>query len=277
MSSTPRRRRSCETRSASSWNSTPTIRSTANTGPRCPQVPTTLGVRDLGKLAVGDGLLRSFPSFPAVADHELEAKRRVEAEEQARIRGTAVEAPRGDALAPGVEEDVQEMLQGKNFAELQVRSCRGGCLPSRRGGATAVFGTIGTAVQSKQLSLNTETFVWPLSQGLRAEVQGMLQSGEADDPEYWGAVLHRLTVHVARARVREIHADILDRHIARTGAGADTVVDLGALRREKRRGRRWATHAHCSINSGGLAAWLNGRVGPSLAFDTAAAWVIGCG
>lgn len=41
---------------------------------------------------------------------------------------------------------------------------------------------------------------------LEAGIQEQLDSGTAADPEYWQAVLKRLALHKAKARLREIHA-----------------------------------------------------------------------
>lgn len=40
---------------------------------------------------------------------------------------------------------------------------------------------------------------------LEAGIQEQLDSGTAADPEYWQAVLKRLALHKAKARLREIH------------------------------------------------------------------------
>ncbi len=41
---------------------------------------------------------------------------------------------------------------------------------------------------------------------LEEGIQDTLDSGTAADPEYWAAVLKRVSVHKAKARLREIHA-----------------------------------------------------------------------
>ena len=41
---------------------------------------------------------------------------------------------------------------------------------------------------------------------LEEGIQDTLDSGTAADPEYWAAVQKRVTVHKAKARLREIHA-----------------------------------------------------------------------
>lgn len=41
---------------------------------------------------------------------------------------------------------------------------------------------------------------------LEGGIQAQLDSGTAADPEYWQAVLKRLALHKAKARLREIHA-----------------------------------------------------------------------
>jgi len=162
-------------------------------------------IAELAELDRADPLHREYwGALRTVAGHELEAQQRAEEAERNRMRGVSASAPAG--LAPGIEDDVQEMLQGKNYAELQE---------------------------------------------LEAEVAGMLGGGEADDPEYWGAVLSRLRVHVAKARVREIHADILDRHLAQQGAtAADTDLDVGALRDARAREAEAALLAEAAAGAG---------------------------
>ncbi|CAG9462954.1 unnamed protein product [Pedinophyceae sp. YPF-701] len=75
---------------------------------------------------------------------------------------------------------------------------------------------------------------------LEGEVRGMIESGAAEDPEYWDMVLKRLVVHRARAVLRGVHATTLERVVAieaaRDAAGGaegaavgadDLVADLG--------------------------------------------------
>ena len=47
-------------------------------------------------------------------------------------------------------------------------------------------------------------------------LEAQLQSGEAADPEFSAAILKRLRLHKAKAKLREIHSDLLQRHMDRT-------------------------------------------------------------
>ena len=51
---------------------------------------------------------------------------------------------------------------------------------------------------------------------LQSGIEEQLQSGEAADPEYWAAVLERLHPQKAKAKLREVHRDLLQRHLDRT-------------------------------------------------------------
>jgi len=54
-----------------------------------------------------------------------------------------------------------------------------------------------------------------LDEGITAQ----LESGECADPEYWDAVRRRLKVHLARARLRDIHHTLQEKHRQRREAG----------------------------------------------------------
>lgn len=65
---------------------------------------------------------------------------------------------------------------------------------------------------------------------LEAGITERLDAGEAGDPEYWAAVLRRLTLHKAKARLRELHARLLERHLQRVvlaGDGVDVAQAMG--------------------------------------------------
>ena len=65
---------------------------------------------------------------------------------------------------------------------------------------------------------------------LEAGITERLDAGEAGDPEYWAAVLRRLTLHKAKARLRELHARLLERHLQRVvlaGDGVDVAEAMG--------------------------------------------------
>lgn len=58
---------------------------------------------------------------------------------------------------------------------------------------------------------------------LQSDIEAQLQSGEAADPEYWTAILNRLRTHKAKAKLREVHRDLLQQHLDRTQHLQDTV------------------------------------------------------
>lgn len=68
---------------------------------------------------------------------------------------------------------------------------------------------------------------------LEASINEQLQSGAVPDPEYWTAVLSRLSIWQARARLRELHADILARQLAAAEAGVDVRAEMGWDREDR--------------------------------------------
>ena len=59
-------------------------------------------------------------------------------------------------------------------------------------------------------------------------ISQQLEAGDAADPEFLAAVLRRLQLAKARARLREVHAALLEAHLARLRAAPDTSVDVAA-------------------------------------------------
>ena len=59
-------------------------------------------------------------------------------------------------------------------------------------------------------------------------ISQQLEAGDAADPEFLAAVLWRLQLAKARARLREVHAGLLEAHLARLRAAPDTSVDVAA-------------------------------------------------
>ena len=59
-------------------------------------------------------------------------------------------------------------------------------------------------------------------------IQAQLDGGDAADPEFLAAVLKRLTLAKAKARLREIHEDLLRKHLDRIVAAPDTAEDVAA-------------------------------------------------
>ncbi len=62
-------------------------------------------------------------------------------------------------------------------------------------------------------------------------IEEQLQSGEAADPEFSAAILKRLWIHKAKARLREIHRDLMQQNLDRTQLvpddGADVPREMG--------------------------------------------------
>ncbi|KIZ03082.1 Uncharacterized protein C19orf29 [Monoraphidium neglectum] len=77
---------------------------------------------------------------------------------------------------------------------------------------------------------------------MEANINGSLAAGEGD-PDYWEAVLERLQIHAARARLREIHADQLSRRIAKETAKIDVAEVMG-----------WAEDAEAEEDEAAVAA-----------------------
>ena len=80
---------------------------------------------------------------------------------------------------------------------------------------------------------------------LEAGITERLDAGEAGDPEYWAAVLRRLTLHKARARLRELHARLLERHLQRVVLAGDGVDVAEAMGWEAERQARHALAFSC--------------------------------
>ncbi len=62
-------------------------------------------------------------------------------------------------------------------------------------------------------------------------IEEQLQSGEAADPEFSAAILKRLRIHKAKAKLREIHRDLMQQNLDRTQLvpddGADVPREMG--------------------------------------------------
>lgn len=57
-------------------------------------------------------------------------------------------------------------------------------------------------------------------------IQRELDSGEAADPEFMSAVLKRLMLHKAKARLKEIHQGLMAKHAERIIATQDPSMDV---------------------------------------------------
>eukprot|EP00878_Enallax_costatus_P026942 GHUV01028958.1.p1 GENE.GHUV01028958.1~~GHUV01028958.1.p1 ORF type:complete len:146 (+),score=41.31 GHUV01028958.1:195-632(+) len=63
---------------------------------------------------------------------------------------------------------------------------------------------------------------------MEADIQRQLAAGEGD-PEYWEAVLPRLRIHAAKARLREIKAQMLEERLAAQEEKLDVAAAMGWL------------------------------------------------
>ncbi len=57
-------------------------------------------------------------------------------------------------------------------------------------------------------------------------IQRELDNGTAADPEFMSAVLKRLTLHKAKARLKEIHQGLMAKHAERIIATQDPSMDV---------------------------------------------------
>ena len=62
---------------------------------------------------------------------------------------------------------------------------------------------------------------------LEHDITRRLETGDAGDPEFWGAVLARLAPQKARVRLRDLHATLLAQHVAAIDAGIDVPRAMG--------------------------------------------------
>ncbi|XP_020257548.1 cactin isoform X1 [Asparagus officinalis] len=61
---------------------------------------------------------------------------------------------------------------------------------------------------------------------LRRQIESQMRSGTAKVVEYWEAILKRLQIYKAKARLKEIHADLLRKHLQHLEKPVDTEQDL---------------------------------------------------
>ena len=57
-------------------------------------------------------------------------------------------------------------------------------------------------------------------------IQQELDNGTAADPEFMSAVLKRLTLHKAKARLKDIHQGLMAKHAERIIATQDPSMDI---------------------------------------------------
>lgn len=67
---------------------------------------------------------------------------------------------------------------------------------------------------------------------MEADIQKKSAAGEGD-PEYWEAVLPRLRIHAAKARLREIKAQMLEARLAAQEEKLDVAAAMGWLDEEE--------------------------------------------
>lgn len=61
---------------------------------------------------------------------------------------------------------------------------------------------------------------------MEGEIGSALETGQGD-PEYWEAVLRRLQLHKAKAKLREVQAEMVRRHVAELEAGTNVRKEMG--------------------------------------------------
>lgn len=112
-----------------------------------------------------------WEAMMVVCDWEIAEARKRDALDRARVRG---EEPPAELVAEerglhtSIESEVQNLLQGKTFHQLEL---------------------------------------------LQKQIEEEMRSGSAKVVEYWEAVLKRLHIFKAKARLKEIHADLLRQHL----------------------------------------------------------------
>ncbi|KAL3159310.1 hypothetical protein ABBQ32_011264 [Trebouxia sp. C0010 RCD-2024] len=114
-----------------------------------------------------------------------------------------------DALLVIAEVELQEAVKQD---ELDWARLRGEAIPAKY---TVKEAGLHEAVDSDvQMMLAGKTHAQ--LQHTQASIEQQLQSGEAADPEFSAAILKRLRIHKAKAKLREIHSDLLQQHLDRT-------------------------------------------------------------
>lgn len=81
---------------------------------------------------------------------------------------------------------------------------------------------------------------------MEEQIRGSLESGDLPDPEFHSAVLRRMVLHKARARLRELHASLRARSLVHEDRRADVPKAMGwgeevgcpGRHRDKRTGSR---------------------------------------
>lgn len=62
---------------------------------------------------------------------------------------------------------------------------------------------------------------------MEADLKYQLETRTAPDPEFYSAILRRLVLHKAKARLREMHATLRAQSLAAAEAGLDVPASLG--------------------------------------------------
>ncbi|DBA94110.1 hypothetical protein WJX77_004695 [Trebouxia sp. C0004] len=125
-----------------------------------------------------------WDAMMVIAEVELQEALKQDELDWARLRGEPVPAKytiKEAGLHESVDSDVQMMLAGKTYAQLQQT---------------------------------------------QDSIEEQLQSGEAADPEFSAAILKRLRIHKAKAKLREIHRDLMQQNLDRTQLVPDEGEDV---------------------------------------------------
>ena len=123
-----------------------------------------------------------------------------------------------DTIPCGIAISVRSFLADKSFSGKQTPFSVSLLLlhvaPFSTGPCSACVGKTHAQLQQTQDSLEEQ-----------------LQSGEAADPEFSAAILKRLRIHKAKAKLREIHRDLMQQNLDRTQLvpddGADVPREMG--------------------------------------------------
>ena len=61
---------------------------------------------------------------------------------------------------------------------------------------------------------------------MESQIERQLSAGQGD-PDYWEAVLSRLQIHAAKARLRELQAELLAKRLSQELANIDVAKAMG--------------------------------------------------
>ncbi|BDA46670.1 probable cactin [Coccomyxa sp. Obi] len=124
-----------------------------------------------------------------------------------------------DALAEVAEVEYVEALHTEEADRARMR---GEPEPEHRSEA-GLHTAVDTDIQMLLAGKSHRELV-EMEEGIQAQLDG----GDAADPEFLAAVLKRLTLAKAKARLREIHEDLLRKHLDRIVTAPDRAEDIAA-------------------------------------------------